>query len=145
MFCLSLAFSPHRSRIKPLSYKDAIVNFTVQIRQADNVSLVDVSGRLTSFEAQAFREAIQQLLQQGHRNIVLNLTGLDYLDSSGVGELARTYLAVVKKGGAMKVVGLAPKVEEILKITQLYQVFPEFPDEASALESFPESRNDHRA
>jgi anti-sigma B factor antagonist len=121
------------------------VNFTVQIRQADNVSLVDVSGRLTSFEAQAFREAIQQLLQQGHRNIVLNLTGLDYLDSSGVGELARTYLAVVKKDGAMKVVGLAPKVEEILKITQLYQVFPEFPDEASALESFPESRNDHRA
>jgi anti-sigma B factor antagonist len=118
------------------------VNFTVQIRQADNVSLVDVSGRLTSFEEQAFREAIQQLLQQGHRNIVLNLTDLDYLDSSGVGELARTYLAVVKKGGAMKVVGLAPKVEEILKITQLYQVFPEFPDEASALESFPESRHD---
>lgn len=117
------------------------MNFTVQIRQADNVSLVDVSGRLTSFEGSAFREAIQQLLLQGHKNIVLNLTDLDYLDSSGVGELARNYLAVVKKGGAMKVVGLAPKVEEILKITQLYQVFPEFPDEASALESFPESRN----
>jgi len=116
------------------------VTFTIQIRQADNVSLVDVAGRLTSFEGQAFREAIQRLLQQGQRNIVLNLTGLDYLDSSGVGELARNYLAVVKKGGAMKVVGLAPKVEEILKITQLYQVFPEFPDEASALESFPEAR-----
>jgi anti-anti-sigma regulatory factor len=51
----------------------------------------------------------------------------------------RNYLAIVKKGGAMKVVGLAPKVEEILKVTQLYQVFPEFPDEASALESFPEA------
>lgn len=121
------------------------MNFTIQIRQADNVSLVDVAGRLTSFEGQAFRDAIQRLLQQGHRNIVLNLTGLDYLDSSGVGELARNYLAVVKKGGAMKVVGLAPKVEEILKITQLYQVFPEFPDEASALESFPEARNNTRA
>lgn len=121
------------------------MEFTIQIRQADNATLVDVAGRLTSFEGQAFREAIQRLLQQGHRNIVLNLNGLDYLDSSGVGELVRNYLAVVKKGGAMKVVGLAPKVEEILKITQLYQVFPEFPDEASALESFPETRRDTRA
>lgn len=79
---------------------------------------------------------IQGLLKQGHTNMVLNLTGLEYLDSSGVGELVRNYMSVVKKGGAMKVVGLAPKVEEILKVTQLYQVFPEFPDEASALESF---------
>ena len=44
-----------------------------------------------------------------------------------------------QKSGAMKAVGLAPKVEAILKITQLYQVFPEFPDEESALESFPKS------
>ena len=116
------------------------MNFTVQIRQADAVSLVDITGRLTSFESPAFREAIQQLLRAGNNNIVLNLTGLHYLDSSGIGELVRNYLAVVKKGGAMKVVGLAPKVDEILKITQLYQVFPEFPDEAAALESFPESK-----
>jgi anti-sigma B factor antagonist len=115
------------------------LNFTIQIRQADKVSLVDLSGRLTSFEGPAFRDAIQRLLQHGNNNIVLNLTGLEYLDSSGIGELVRNYLAVVKKGGAMKVVGLAPKVEEILKITQLYQVFPEFPDEESALESFPKS------
>ena len=114
------------------------MNFNIQIRQSDKATLVDVSGKLTSFEAQAFRDAIHCLLQQGNNNIILNLTGLDYLDSSGIGELVRNYLAVVKKGGAMKVVGLAPKVEEILKVTQLYQVFPEFPDEASALESFPE-------
>jgi anti-sigma B factor antagonist len=112
------------------------VNFSVQVRQAEGVSLVDVTGRLTSFESRAFREMIQGLLKQGQTNLVLNLTGLEYLDSSGVGELVRNYMSVVKKGGAMKVVGLAPKVEEILKVTQLYQVFPEFPDEASALESF---------
>jgi anti-sigma B factor antagonist len=84
---------------------------------------------------------IHGLLRQGHSNIVLNLTGLEYLDSSGIGELVRNYMSVVKKGGAMKVVGLAPRVEEILKVTQLYQVFPEFPDEASALESFSGSRS----
>jgi len=113
------------------------LSFSVNLRQSENVSLVDVQGRLTSFEARAFRDAIHGLLDQGHSNIILNLTGLQYLDSSGIGELVRNYLSVIKKGGAMKVVGLAPKVEEILKVTQLYQVFPEFPDEASALESFP--------
>ena len=120
------------------------MSFSVIIRQADPASLVDVSGRLTSFEAGAFRDAILGLLKRGKIKIVLNLSGLEYLDSSGIGELVRNYLTVVKKGGAMKVVGLASKVEEILKITQLYQVFPEFPDEASALESFPEtSRSGH--
>jgi anti-sigma B factor antagonist len=112
------------------------MNFSVCVRQAEGVSLVDISGRLTSFESKAFREMIRDLLHQGQTNIVLNLTELEYLDSSGIGELVRNYMSVVKKGGAMKVVGLAPKVEEVLKITQLYQVFPEFPDEASALESF---------
>ncbi len=115
------------------------MKFIVNIRQADAASLVQVSGRLTSFEAGAFRDAILGLLKRGKNNIVLNLSGLDYLDSSGIGELVRNYLTVVKKGGSMKVVGLASKVEEILKITQLYQVFPEYPDEASALESFPET------
>ena len=115
------------------------MTFSVQIRQSDKISLVDVQGRLTSYEAQAFREAIRGLVKNGHKDIVLNLTGLEYLDSSGVGELVRNYLTVVKSGGAMKVVGLAPKVEQIFKVTQLYQVFPEFPDETSALESFPPS------
>lgn len=114
-----------------------LLNFSVSIRQQAKVSLLDVKGRLTSFEAQAFRDAIHGLLNKGHKNIVLNLTGLEYLDSSGVGELVRNYLSVVKKGGAMKVVGLAPRVEQILRVTQLYQVFPEFPDEESALGSFP--------
>jgi anti-sigma B factor antagonist len=113
------------------------LSFSVTIRQSEKVSIVYVKGRLTSYEAAAFRDAIHGLLNQGHKNIILNLTGLEYLDSSGIGELVRNYLSVVKKNGAMKVVGLAPKVEEILKVTQLYQVFPEFPDEASAMESFP--------
>lgn len=115
----------------------ARLTFSVRIRQQNKVSLVDVKGRLTSYESQAFRDAIHGLVKKGHKNIVLNLTALDYLDSTGVGELVGNYLTVVKSGGAMKVVGLAPRIEQIFKVTQLYQVFPEFPDEVSALESFP--------
>jgi len=114
-------------------------NFSVTIRQAGPISLLDVSGRLTSFETGALRESISRLLKQDRKNIVLNLSALQYLDSSGIGELARVYVSVVKEGGQMKVAGLSPKVEEILKITQLYQVFPEFPSQEAALQSFPES------
>ena len=114
-------------------------NFSVTIRQAGAISLLDVSGRLTSYETGALRETISHLLKQGRKNIVLNLGAVQYLDSSGIGELARIYVSVVKVSGQMKVVGLSPKVEEILKITQLYQVFPEFPSEEAALQSFPES------
>lgn len=117
------------------------MNFSMTIRHSENVSFLEVSGRLTSFESTAFRDAVHGILNQGHKNIVLNLTGLDYLDSSGVGELVRNYMAVIKKGGAMRVVGLAPKIEEILKVTHLHQVFPDFPDEASARASLHPSND----
>ena len=117
-----------------------IAEFSVKIRQSGSVSLVDVSGRLTSFETGALRDSISRLLKQGHKDIILNLTDLQYLDSSGIGELARVYVSVVKQNGQMKVIGLSSKIEEVLKITHLYQVFPEFPDEEAALQSFPENR-----
>jgi anti-sigma B factor antagonist len=113
-------------------------NFSITIRQAGSISLLDVSGRLTFFEIGALRDAISRLLKQGRRDIVLNLSGLQYLDSSGIGELARIYVSVVKASGQMKVVGLSLRVEEILKITQLHQVLPEFPTEEAALQSFTE-------
>ena len=118
-------------------------NVSVSIRQAGPISLVDVSGRLTFFEVGALRDSISRLLKPGRKNIVLNLSGLQYLDSSGIGELAKIYVSVVKVGGQLKVVGLSPK--DIPKISQLYQVFPEFPTEEVALWSFPESspKKDH--
>lgn len=118
------------------SGKVSLVNFSVRIRQQDQVALVDVVGHLTFFEASALRESVQTLLRERRKNILLNLSGLMYLDSSGIGELARLYVSVVKHGGTMKVIGLTPKVEEVLKITHLSQVFPEFPDEQTALRSF---------
>jgi anti-sigma B factor antagonist len=113
-------------------------NFSITIRQAGPISLLDVSGRLTYFEVGALRDAISRLLKQGRKDIVLNLSGLQYLDSSGVGEMARIYVSVVKASGQMKVVGLSSKAEEILRITRLYEVFPEFPSEEAALQSFPD-------
>ena len=113
------------------------MNFSATIRQVGQVSVVEVSGKLTSLESGALNNSIAQLLKEGRKQILLNLKGLTYLDSSGIGELVRTYLSVIKRDGEMKVVGLTDKAEEILKITKLYQVFQEFQDERSALQSFP--------
>ena len=115
------------------------MNFSATIRQVGSVSIVEVVGKLTSIESGALRNSISRLLQEGRKQIVLNLRGLEYLDSSGISDLVQAYLSVIKRGGEMKVVGLSEKIEEILKITHLYQVFPEFRDEQEALRSFPQS------
>jgi anti-sigma B factor antagonist len=118
------------------------VDFSATIRHSAQASLIDLRGRLTFFEVGVLRENITRLLGEGRKHIVLNLSGLQYLDSSGIGELARIYVVVLKSGGEMKVVGLTRYVEEVLKITRLFQVFPEFPDEQAALQSFPSSQTD---
>jgi anti-anti-sigma factor len=113
------------------------LDFSATIRHTPHGSLIDLRGRLTFFEVSVLRENVTRLLSEGHKHIVLNLNALKYLDSSGIGELARIYVMVLKSGGEMKVVGLSRNVEEILKVTRLYHVFPEFPDEEAALQSFP--------
>lgn len=112
------------------------MDFSATIRHTSQASLIELRGRLTFFEVGVLRENISRLLAEGRKNIVLNLSALQYLDSSGIGELARIYVAVLKGGGEMKVVGLTRNVQEVLKVTHLYEVFPEFPDEEAALQSF---------
>ncbi|HKV23538.1 MAG TPA: STAS domain-containing protein [Candidatus Acidoferrum sp.] len=118
------------------------MSFSATIRHTPNASLIDLHGRLTFLEVGVLRENISRLLSDGRKHIVLNMSALQYLDSSGIGELARIYVTALKRGGEIRVVGLSRNVEEVLKITQLYQVIPECPDEVAALESFPGSNPD---
>jgi anti-sigma B factor antagonist len=125
--------------------QEEIVNFSAAIRRTGEVSIVDLSGQLTSFASGVLRQTVGDLIAQGNKQIVLNVGNLIYLDSSGVGALVNCYMSVIKQGGEMKVVGLTPKVEEVLKITQLYRIFQEFHDEEEALQSFPEARKKESA
>ena len=136
---MSCSGFPRHSRIVSTSHQERILDFSATIRHSGQASLIDLRGRLTFFEVGVLRENVTRLLGEGHKHLVLNLTALQYLDSSGVGELARMYVMVLKSGGEMKVVGLSRNVEKILKVTHLYQVFTEFPDEKAALQSFPRS------
>ena len=111
-------------------------NFSVTIRQAGPISLLDVSGRLTSFETGALRESISRLLKQDRKNIVLNLSELQYLDSSGIGELVSSFTTVTNGGGQLKLLNLTKKIQELLAITKLLTVFQVFNDEKTAVASF---------
>lgn len=102
-----------------------------------DVTVVETSGRLTLGEGtDALREKTRELVQGGSRQILMNMAGVTYIDSSGVGELVGAYTTATAAGGEMKLLNLARRVHDLLKITKLCTVFETFDDEASALGSF---------
>lgn len=121
--------------------REHLLDFSATIRHTPQASLIDIHGRITFFEVGVLRENISRLLAEGRKHLVLNLSGLKYLDSSGIGELARIYVTVLKSGGEMRFIGLSRNVADVLKVTHLYQVFPEFPSEEAALQSFSSPQN----
>ena len=106
-------------------------------RQVDSVNVVDLSGRITLGEGcSQLRELIRDLLAKGHKNILLNLGEVTYIDSSGIGELVSGFTAVSNQGGHLKLLNLTKKVHDLLQITKLLTVFDVHDDEAKAIASF---------
>ena len=106
--------------------------------QNGDVTIVDVSGKLTLGEAtSALRETIRDLVNTGSKDIVLNMADVSYMDSSGLGELVGAHTTVTTAGGEIKLLNLAKRVHDLLKVTKLYTVFEVFEDETAAVKSFP--------
>jgi anti-sigma B factor antagonist len=106
-------------------------------RQAGDIAILDMSGKVTIGEGSvALRTAIRRLLGEGKKKILLNLGGVGYVDSSGIGELVSSFTAVNKEGGSLKLLNLTQKLQDLLAITKLLTVFDVFDSEADALSSF---------
>jgi anti-sigma B factor antagonist len=106
------------------------------IRQIDDIAIVGVSGRITLGEGNVMlREMVRELMDKGSKKILLDLGEVQYVDSSGVGELVRTYTTVRNQGGEFKLVNLSQRVNDLLQMTRLCAVFDIEKDEASALKS----------
>ena len=106
-------------------------------REANEVTIVDISGRITLGEASALlRDTVRDLLTKGQKKILLNLGDVSYIDSSGIGELVSGFTTVKNQGGELKLLNLTKKVHDLLQITKLYTVFDVHNDEATALQSF---------
>jgi anti-sigma B factor antagonist len=106
-------------------------------RDAGQVTVVDLSGRIVLGDGSALlRKTIRGLLDDQRKRILLNLADVDYIDSSGIGELVSGFTAVKNQGGDLKLLHLTKKVRDLLQITKLYTVFDVFTDESNAVGSF---------
>ncbi len=113
------------------------MSMKVSTRQVDGVTILDLSGRITLGEGSVqLRDAVRDLLSKGNKQILVNLGDVNYIDSSGIGELVSAYTAVRNQGGELKLLNLTKKVHDLLQITKLYTVFDIKDDEASAVAAF---------
>ena len=113
------------------------MNLKVSTRQVDGVSIVDCSGRITLGEGSiVLRDTVKDLLGKGQKKILLNLGDVNYIDSSGIGELVSAYTTAKNQGGELKLLKLTKKVHDLLQITKLYTVFDVKDDEAAAVKAF---------
>ena len=106
-------------------------------REVGAITLVDLSGRIALGEGSALlRKTIRDLLDDGNNKILLNLGDVNYIDSSGIGELVSGFTAVRSRGGELKLLNLTKKVHDLLQITKLFTVFDVYTDEPTAVRSF---------
>jgi anti-sigma B factor antagonist len=106
-------------------------------RQVGNVTILDISGRITLGEGNvALREIVRELADKGQKRIVLNLGEVNYIDSSGVGELVKTHTTLRNQGGQLKFANLNKRVSDLLHMTRLSAVFDIHKDEGDAIGSF---------
>jgi anti-sigma B factor antagonist len=114
-----------------------MADITISERQAGDVTILDLEGKVTIGEGSvALRSTIRRLLGEGKSKLLLNLAGVGYIDSSGIGELVSSFTAVKKEGGTLKLLGLTQKIQDLLAITKLLTVFDTFDEEETALASY---------
>jgi anti-sigma B factor antagonist len=132
---------PARKREGHREKENRAMSVKLTTHQNGDVTIVVASGKLTMGEgASALRNKIRELVASGSRRIVLNLADVSYMDSSGLGELIGAHTTVVNAGGEIKLLNLAKRVHDLLKLTKLYTVFEAFEDEESAVASFQMSK-----
>jgi len=106
-------------------------------RTVGNVKVLDVSGQITMGQGNTlFKDKIHSIVNQGHKQILVNLAGVSYMDSSGLGELVAAFTTVSRIGGKMKLVNMTKKMNDLLAITKLSNVFETFDKEQEAVQSF---------
>ena len=109
----------------------------IEERANGGVMILDLKGKLTIGEGdELLKDKVNSLIQQGHQKLLLNLEGVPYVDSAGLGEIVRTYTTVSRQGGKLKLLNLTKRIEDLLAITKLLTVFETFESEQEAVKSF---------
>jgi anti-sigma B factor antagonist len=111
--------------------------FDIQKRKKGDVVLLDLVGSLTvGANEQFFKETVSDLTARKHNRIVVNLGAVEFMDSSGIGALVKSYTTITQNGGKLKLLQPNKMIRHTLKITGLLGIFEIFDDEGSAIASF---------
>ena len=106
-------------------------------RTVNDVTVLDLKGKMTLGEGdELLKDKINSLLADGKKKLVLNLEGVPYIDSAGLGEIVRTFTTVSRQGGKLKLLNLTKRIEDLLSITKLLTVFDTYDNEAEAVKSY---------
>jgi anti-sigma B factor antagonist len=106
-------------------------------RLVGDITVLDLKGKMTLGEGdELLKDKINSLLGAGKKKLVLNLEGVPYIDSAGLGEIVRTFTTVSRQGGSLKLLNLTKRIEDLLAITKLLTVFETFESEPEAIKSF---------
>ncbi len=109
----------------------------IEERSSGDVVILDVKGKLTIGDGdELLKDKINSLIQQDRKKLILNLEGVPYVDSAGLGEIVRTYTTVSRQGGNLKLLNLTKRITDLLMITKLLTVFDTYDSEQEALNSF---------
>lgn len=107
------------------------------VRQRDGVTILDLKGKITIGTGDiALRNAVQDAINGGAKNVLINMTDVSTIDSSGVGELVSAYTTATNRGARLKLANLPAKITDVLTITQLITVFDVYDSEDEAVRSF---------
>jgi anti-sigma B factor antagonist len=121
---------------RPARQTEEIV-MQIEERSVGDVTVLDLKGKMTLGEGdELLKDKINSLIHQGQRKLLLNLEGVPYIDSAGLGEIVRTYTTVSRQGGSLKLVNLTKRITDLLSITKLLTVFETFDSEKDAVASF---------
>src|SRR4051794_41399445 len=106
-------------------------------RVVNGVTILDLKGKMTLGEGdELLKDKINSLIQQERKKLLLNLEGVPYIDSAGLGEIVRTYTTVSRQGGKLKLLNLTKRIQDLLAITKLLTVFETYDTESDAIKSF---------
>jgi len=112
----------------------------IEERAVGDVVVLDLKGRITLGEGdQLLKDKVNSLVNQGRKRLVLNLAGVPYIDSAGLGEIVGSYTTLSRQGGSLKLLNLTKKITDLLAITKLLTVFEAFESEDEAVRSFSAS------
>jgi anti-sigma B factor antagonist len=106
-------------------------------RVVNGVTILDLKGKMTLGEGdELLKDKINSLIQQDKKKLLLNLEGVPYIDSAGLGEIVRTYTTVSRQGGKLKLLNVSKRIQDLLVITKLITIFDSYEDENEAVASF---------